>query len=159
MCPAIAQKMLVEPKWPVTKVQEESSKALARQFLAAFEVLSKFGPQAVEEFDKKLLNGKTEYYKNLGVQTPLDLIKAIAESESNIFGSSIEIWGDDTKASLTYKVCGMWNAMQKLQKMTPEMEEKMGNHFETCIHNLAKEFGFNAEVKFEEPCATLTISK
>ena len=103
--------------------------------------------------------GKTEYYRNLGVKTPLDLIKAIAESESNIFGSAIEIWGEDNKASLTYNACGMWNAMQKLQKLTPEMEEKMGNHFETCIHNLAKEFGFKAEVKFEEPCCTLTISK
>ncbi|MBI4533351.1 MAG: hypothetical protein HY711_05325, partial [Candidatus Melainabacteria bacterium] len=147
MCPAIAQKMLVEPKWPVTKVQEESAKALARQFMAAFEVLSGYGAQATEAFDKKVLQGKTEHYRALGVKTPLDLIKAMAESESNIFGSTIEIWGDDSKASLTYKACGMWNAIQKLQKMTPEMEEKMGNHFETCIHNLAKEFGFKAEVK------------
>lgn len=159
MSPAIAQKTLMETKWPANKIQEETAKVIARHFMAANAVLAKFGPEAVQEYDKHLLAGKVENYKHLGVKTPLDLIKAMAEFESNIFGSKIEIWGDDNKAHMTYNACGMWDAIQKVQKLTPEMEEKMGNHFETCLKNLAKEFGFKGEVKFEEPCATVTISK
>jgi len=160
MTTAIANKTIVEAKWPVAKVQEESAKAAARQFLAAFGVLCKQGKEAVEAYQHAMHIQKVEYYKSLGIKTPIDLVKAMSEYESNIFGSKIEIWGDEKKAFLSYSTCGMWNAMKEIGKLTPEMEEKMGTWFQTCVTNMAKDFGFQGEVNFEgETCALVTFSK
>ena len=160
MTPAIANKIIVEPKWPIAKVQEASAKAVAREFLAAFSVLCKHGKEAVEGFQQAMHAQKLEYYKSLGIKTPIELVKAMAEYESNVFGSKIEIWGDEKQASLSYTQCGMWNAMKELGKMTPEMEEKMGTWFQTCVTNLGKDFGFTGEVNFEgETSALVTFTK
>lgn len=155
----VATKTTVETKWPVTKVQETAAMMLGMQWMAAYKTLSKHGEAAFKEFDNMLRQQKVEHYKGMGVKTPIDLVKAMSEFEANLFGSKIEIWGDEKVAHLTYNSCGMWNAMQKFGKMGPEQEEKMGAHFSHCISEMAKEFGFKGEVKFEEPCATITFTK
>lgn len=152
-------KTRVETKWPVSKTQEEFAHFMATTWQSAYNTLSKYGESAVNEFETAARRNKVEYYKSLGVKTPLELVKAIAELESNIFGSKIEIWGDERTAHLTYDSCGMWNAFKKYGKLTAEQEEKMGTCFQTSIEALAREFGFKGEVKFEEPCATVTFSK
>src|SRR4030095_4305656 len=146
MTTAIAKKTPVEIKWPVNKVQEQAARVLANHMLAAQTVLAKYGPEAFEQFDKQLVASKVEYYKSVGVKTPIDLVRAMGEFEGNVFGSKIEIWGDDKQASLTYDSCGVLNAMKP--RMTPEMEEKIGGYFERCVSNLGREFGFQSEVKF-----------
>ena len=157
MTTAIAKKTPVEIKWPVNKVQEAAARVLANHMLAAQTVLAKYGPEAFEQYDKQILADKVEYYRSIGVKTPIDLAKAMAEFEGNVFGSKVEIWGDDKQASLTYDACGIYNAMKK--RLTPEMEEKIGGYFERCVDNLGREFGFKGEVKFEEPSATVTFIK
>jgi len=157
MTTAIAKKTPIEIKWPVNKVQEQAARVLAHQMLAAQTVLSKYGPEAFEQFDKQILTSKVEYYKSIGIKSPIDLVRAMGEFESNLFGSKVEIWGDDKQASLTYDSCGILNAMKP--KLTPEMEEKIGSYFERCVENLGREFGFKGEVKFEEPSATVTFIK
>jgi hypothetical protein len=152
-------KTTIETTWTAQKIQEETARVLAMQWMTAYQLLSKAGEQYAQEFETTLRQNKVEQYKKLGVKTPIDLVKAMAEFEANLFGSKIEIFGDESKACLTYNQCGMWNAMQKMGKMTPEQEEKMGHHFQNCVSNLAKEFGFKGEVKFEEPCATVTFTK
>ena len=117
MSTAIAKKTPVEIKWPVNKVQEAAARVLANHMLAAQTVLAKYGPEAFEQFDKQILAGKLEYYKSVGVKTPIDLVRAMGEFESNVFGSKAEIWGDDKQASLTYESCGIFNAMK--ERMTP----------------------------------------
>ncbi|HEY9868664.1 MAG TPA: hypothetical protein V6D08_05820 [Candidatus Obscuribacterales bacterium] len=159
MTSAIAQKTPVQIKWPIEKVQEGAARALANHLRAAQTVLAKYGPEVWDEYDRLVLKDKLEYYKSVGVKTPIELVKAMAEFESNVFGSKIQIVGDDKKASLTYDSCGIYNAMQKFGTLTPEQEEKIGSYFERCVSNLAKEFGFKGEVKFEEPCAIVTFTK
>lgn len=154
-----ATKTVIESKWAINKIQEESTLLLSKQWFAAFEVLSKYGPEAIKEFEQKMLQEKAEHYKKLGVKTPIELVKAMAEFEVNVFGSKIEVSGDDKEAWLTYQLCGCWNAMQKARPMTPEMEEKMGQCFQTHVGYLAEAFGFKGEVKFEEPCATIHFIK
>jgi len=157
MTTAIGKKTPVEIKWPLAKVQEKTARVLADNMLAVQSVLAKYGPEALEQYDKQILANKVEYYRGIGVKTPIDLVRAMGEFEGNLFGSKIEIWGDDKQASLTYDSCAIFNAMKP--KLSPEMEEKIGGYFERCVGNLAREFGFQGEVKFEDPGATVTFTR
>jgi hypothetical protein len=155
----VIERKTIKTEWPITKIQEETAKVFARQFLAAYKALSKFGPEGMKEFDKNILAFKVDYYKSLGVKTPADLVRAISEFETNVFGSKIEIVGEDSKATLKYETCAVWNAMESISKFTPEQEERMGKHFESCMNELAREFGLKAEIKHEEPNCIVTFTK
>jgi len=159
MSTVIQQKTPVEAKWTLSKVQEETAQAMARNFLATMTVLGKYGKEAHEEFEKICVANKIDYFKTRNIKSPLDLVKAMAEYEANIFGSKIKISGDDKQAELTYDVCGCWNAMKTVGNLKPEQEEKMGDQFARTIEHLGRHFGFKSEVKFEEPCATVTFTK
>lgn len=149
----------VDAKWDSKKVRETIAEIFAIRHMVTVNVLSKYGESAIKEFDKQVNAKKAEWYKTLGVKTPIDLVKAMAEFEANIFGSKITIEGDDNKASLTYDACAIWNAMQKHGKFTPNQQKEQGEMFEQCIKGLASEFGFKADLKFDEPCATVTFTK
>src|SRR5437868_1207240 len=118
----VIERKTIKPEWQISKIQTETAKVFARQFLSAYKALSKFGPEALKEFDKNVLANKIEHYKSIGVKTPIQLVEAIAEFETNVFGSKIEIVGDDTKATLTYQSCAVWEAMKSIAKLTPEQE-------------------------------------
>jgi hypothetical protein len=97
-------------------------------------------------------------FHKLGVKTPVEILKAKAELEANIFGSKIEVWGDDKEAHLLYNSCGMWNAMKE-NGMPKEQEEKMCASMEHCVSSFAQEFGCKSEVKFEGEKMTITLRK
>jgi hypothetical protein len=159
MTTVIERKTPVEAKWNPKQIQEITAKIFARNCMVSHAVIAKFGPDAVKELDKQLLAGRVEHYKKLGVKTPIDLVKAIAEVETNVFGSKIQILGDEKKASLVYDDCAIWKNMKEIGQLTPKQEEEMGTQFEQGMQNLAREFGFKSELKFEDPCATVTFSK
>lgn len=140
----------VDTKWDTKKTQEATSHMFASMFVSAFEVISKQGEKAMEEFQKLSREQKINYYKGLNLKTPLELVRAIAEHDFNVFGSQIEISGDDKKATLKYLSCGMWEATQKLAKFTPEQEEKMGAGCVATWQIIANDLGFNFEPKMEK---------
>jgi len=140
----------VTTKWETKRTQEKAAEMFATIYGSANEAIAKHAPKAKEEFETLVRQHRVEYLKKVGVKTPLELVKALAEVEHNVFGSEIEIAGDDNKASMKYLNCAMWNATQKLFKFTPEQEKEMG---ESCQHSqklLAKEFGFNVEIKMDK---------
>lgn len=149
----------VESKWETKKTQEETARILAVVYLSAFDTLSKYGEKACEEFETMVRRHKIDHYRHLGVQTPIDLVRAISETEHNVFGSEIEIFGDEKKACLRYKKCGMWEATQKLHVMTQEKEEMMGKNCQNSYIKIAEEFGFKFEGKMEDDCYILTFTK
>jgi hypothetical protein len=149
----------VNTKWNLEKTQQTTARLISSMYVSAFQTLAKYGEKAHEEFDTVLRQHKIDHYKQMGVKTPLDLVKAIAETDHNVFGSDIEISGDDKKATLKYNSCGMWEAMQKLHKFTPEQEEKMGAQCASSWTHIAKEFGFNYEPKHEKDTYAMTFSK
>ena len=156
----VLNKQVVEPKWNATKIQEEVARAHSTLFLTAMNFIAKHGGEkAVEEFQNEMRKHKVEHYRKLGVKTPLDLAKAMSEFEANVFGSKIEISGDETKAELKYNQCAMWNAMKKHGQLTPQQEENMGRNFDMCVQNTAKEFGFKAETKFEGDICVIRFTK
>jgi hypothetical protein len=151
---------IVEPKWNTHEIQESNAIVHARTMLAAMKHVAKLGgDKAVEEFQTELRSFRVESLKKVGVKTPIDLVKALAEFEANLFGSKIEIWGDEAKAFMAYNQCAMWNAMKKVGQFTEKQEEEMGSKFEHCMQMLAKEFGFKGETKFEGEACTLSFSK
>ncbi|MBY0358771.1 MAG: hypothetical protein K2W82_12275 [Candidatus Obscuribacterales bacterium] len=159
MSTVTTKKTLVTPTWNTQQIQEAASRAMATNCMAAMTVLSKNGEQAVKEYQDMIHKFQLEHLKSIGVKTPLELVKAKAEFETNVFGSKIEIEGDDNCAKLNYLSCAMWESMQKVAKLTPEQQEKMGANFQTCVQNFAKEWGFKGEVKMDETCCTISFSK
>lgn len=159
MTTVIERKTPIEAKWSPKQIQEITARVMAQNCLTSHAVIAKFGPDAVKELDKQLLANKVEHYKKIGVKTPIDLVKAMAEFEANLFGSKIQILGDEKKASLSYDSCAIWNCMKEIGKLSPKQEEEMGVQFEQHIKELGKEFGFKGEIKFEDPCAIITFIK
>ena len=158
---ATITKTQIAQTWNVEKIHETVAKVQAHQMLTSMEVLAKLGgDKAIEEFQTAMRLNKVEHYKAIGVKTPLELVKAIGEFEVNVFGSKVEVWGDDKQASIQYNSCAMWNAIEKTGKLTPEHKQAMGAKMQNCMSLLAQEFGFKGETKFEgENCAVVTFSK
>jgi len=159
MTTATLNKQTVEAKWNTVKLQEEFSRVIATNMMTTMGVLCKHGEELTKEFQTAMLHNKVEHFKKLEVKTPIELVKAMAEFEANVFGSKIEIWGDEKSAHMQYNACGMWNAMKKFGKMEPKQEEMMGTQFATCMTNLAKEFGFKGETKMEGEVALVSFTK
>jgi hypothetical protein len=154
-----ATKTPVQATWAPTKVQETTALMAASNCFAAHQALAKHGEEAVKEWQTAARQLRVEHLKSLGVKGAFDLAKAIAEQDANLFGSKIEISGDEKSATLTYLACGMWNAMKKLGKMTPEQETKMGEGFQSCMQATASEFGLKSNVQFEGTTCTIGFDK
>jgi hypothetical protein len=154
-----ATKTKVETNWTLTKVQEAASKAMTSQCLAVKNFIEKQGPGVFAEWQKVSIQPRVQHLKATGVKTPFELVKAMAEFETNVFGSKINIWGDDKLASLEYESCACWNNIQQMVKMTEEEGKKFGEMFNQSIELMAKEFGFKGQVAFEGEKAVITFTK
>jgi len=152
------QKTEIKPTWKPEQMHEMYSRMMANNMGAAMQVLCKQGEPAVKEFQEISRKPMYAYFHKLGVKTPIEILKAKAELEANIFGSKIEVWGDDKEATLQYNSCGMWNAMKE-NGMPKEQEEKMCKSMEHCVSEFATEFGCKAETKFEGEKAIITLRK
>ena len=149
----------VQTKWETKKTQENTANAFAAIYLSAYQALSQAGEKAHEEFNNLMVQHKIAHYKAAGVKTPLDLVRTMAETEHNLFGSEVEISGDENKATIKWNTCGMWNACKTLGKLTPEQEQKMGENCSATSAKLAKEFGFKAEPNMTKDTWEMTFSK
>jgi hypothetical protein len=158
MTTATLTKKTVETTWNTSKIQEEAARLAAVYSLTAHAVLAKFGEQALEQYSTLMRERKIEHYKQMGVKTPLELVNVMSEMEANLFGSKLEIWGDEKSATMKYDSCAMWNAMQKVGKLNAQQEEQIGSQWENCMRATANEFGFNLETKFEGECCTMTFT-
>src|SRR5277367_2302666 len=107
------KKTPVEATWTIQQVQEGAAMVAANMCVSAKAVLSK-NEALLTEYETMVRTNKVNHYKALGVKTPMDLVKAMATFEANVFGSKIEIGGDDQTAVLNYESCAMWNAIEKL---------------------------------------------
>ena len=155
----VIQKELVKPTWKTEQLHEMFSQITANNMMAAMGVLAKH-EDIMKEFKVATRKPMVDHYKKLGVKTPIEIIKAKAELEANVFGSIMEIWGDDTEAHLTYEKCGMWEAMQKSCATTcSETKAKMMEGFENCVMEFAKEFDLKGSMKMEGEKVTITLKK
>ncbi len=149
----------VTPTWSTTKIQEETARAMASGCLAASQATKKAGEEVFSDYQATARKFKVAHLKSLGVSNALQLATALAEMEVNLFGSKIDISGDEKTATLTYNQCAMWEAMKKLNPMTPEQEQQMAGGFQSCMQSLAQELGLNATVKFEGDACAISFAK
>ncbi len=149
----------VNTKWETKHIQEVTSNIVASTWMAAHQVISKLDQKAQQEFHNLVRDHKITHYKSLNVKTPMDLVRAIAETEHNVYGSDIEISGDANKATLKYNSCGMWSACEKLGKMTADQEKAMSEQCTSTMTQVAKEFGFKFEPKMDKDTYEMTFSK
>jgi hypothetical protein len=152
----------VEAKWDAQKRQELTARVVGGQILAIMNVLSKASPALKEEFENQVREQRVQAFKKFGVKTPFDLVKVMAEIDANLYGSKVEIAGDDNKAQIKFEQCAVGNAIKELGgKMTPEQQQKMFEGMESCFSKTAKEFGFKSEFRPEKDkeSVVITISK
>ena len=149
----------VDTKWETKLVQEKTAHMMAVLNLAAYEVLSKVSPEAVTEFQTIVRKHKVEAYKAMGVKTPLQLVKAMAETDHNVFGSVVEISGDDHKAEIKFDSCAVTKAMEQIAKFTPEQKEMMGQKAANCASLTAKELGMTGTAVVANNVCTMTFTK
>ncbi len=162
MSTAAVQKNTATTTWSVTKIQEQVSNALTAQMFATIKVLELAGPEVISKVRHEWAKLKVENFRAQGVKTPLDLVTAWTEYETNMFGSKLRYWGDDKQAHVEYEECGCWSALERMNISEPAMES-MSNCYAEMTHLLAKEFGFTGTEKIgsgpnEAPC-TITFTK
>jgi predicted RNA-binding protein Jag len=97
----------------------------------------------------------------MGIKTPLDLVRHMAEFEVNLFGAEASISGDDNEAVLFNEKPAPWLEAKKIAKMNQEQEKEMQKHHEQWLKHLAEKLVFN--IKFETAAdvnsETLTFSR
>lgn len=154
-----ATKIQIKPTWNETQLRDVTSHALVNNYVAVTKLFSKITPELRLEFRTMMAGMKANYYKNLNVKTPIELAKAMAEFEANVFGSEIVISGDDNSAVVEFVTCNCWNLMQKNSCFTPEMGEQLGECFTTSIDLISKELGLKGHVVMTEKSAVITFTK
>ena len=155
MTTKVLEKTEIKTTWEITEIQKLTAKAFTNNMMATMGILRKQGEEAMKEFQAATRAPMITYYKELGVKTPIELAKAKAEYETNLFGSKIEIHGDEKEAHVKYLNCAIWDNMKC--GMSKEQEQEMGMCFAACVSAFAEEFGFTGEVKFENEIATVTF--
>jgi hypothetical protein len=144
------QKTKIQPVWDVNKVRESAALVAVTNVTTALTEIAKNGPEAIKRYAEAwTTNGKINSLKKANVKNPLELVKHLAEFESNVFGSVLEIWGDENSATYSYISCGCFDACQANGIMKPENGEVIESFFKHSHEFLEKEFGYKVEVKRE----------
>jgi hypothetical protein len=141
----------VRTTWTVERIQQEITSMLIRQNRSQCIAMQQLGPEALKQYQQSCVQTKIEHYRSLGVRTPLDLVRAMAEFEVNILGSRITIIGDEQRATLEYEHCACYNSMQK--QCNPQEREIIERMYSENLQIIAREFGFKVEISCDkEPC-------
>lgn len=154
-----AVKEQIKASWTQKQLQEVTSQAMVNNYIAINKMFEKITPELRLEFRTMMAGMKAAHYKSLNVKTPLELARVMAEFDANVFGSSVIISGDDSKATIEYETCGCWSMMQKHSCFTPAMGESLGECFKTSIELITKELGLKGHVEMTEKSAVIHISK
>jgi len=149
----------IEAKWDTQKRNNATAKAVAGNMLATYAVLQHVTPEQKEQYENTVRANKVQLLKSFGVNSPLELVKAMAELDANLYGSQVAIAGDDNKAELTYEACAVWNALKEIGNLTKEQEQQMGRDFEACDAKTIKEFGYKSETKMNGNRVTVIVSR
>ncbi len=161
MTTAIIQKTVVEPSWTRIKVQEEASSAVTGQMFATTRILASAAPELLSQIRQEWSKLRVEYFRAQGVRTPLDLVRAWAEYDANMFGSTLRYWGDEKQAHVEYNHCACWSVLEHLTSAESE-QASMSTGWAQITQMLATQFGFTGSEKIGtepgESCCTLTFS-
>lgn len=154
-----ATKTAIKPTWTQEKLQEVTSNAIINNYMGISKLFEKLSPELRHEFRVTMAEMKADYYKSLNVKTPLEMATAMAEFDTNVFGSKVVVVGDENKASIEFENCACWEKMQKHACFTPAIGESLGECFGTSVKLIAEKLGMKGEVVMTETSAVVHFSK
>lgn len=154
-----AVKEQIKATWTTEQLQKAAATAMVNMYMVNTKMFEKLTPELRTEWVDTISEVKANHYKTLNVKTPIELVKAMAEFETNVYGSKIIIDGDDNKASMEYATCGCYELMKKSPCFSKELDEKLGKEFQVIIDSLAKKFNFKSEMAITGETSKVTFTK
>lgn len=153
-----ANKKPITPNWQTTKVQSEVLKSVGTIYSSVEKLLPKDNPQIVAEIKKILLINKA-YYANLPIQTPIDLVNAIAEYTANVLGIKVAINGEISPASIVFEGGTLANKLGTINAVPQTEVPALVEAFKSGIVDLGAQFGFKTEIVSAQPDFIVTFTK
>ena len=153
-------KLLVEiPRLQLSEIQKLAAESYAGLLFATRDFIrSRWGADALRDYEERLARDHAECLKARGITSALDFVKALATHSVNVYGSQIEIEGDDTHASLECKSCGVCNAIREMKEAhKAEIGEKDYSplrYFELMANEMG--FDFKGEICGDGFCFTVS---
>jgi hypothetical protein len=154
-----AVKTLIKPTWTIEKLQEVTSHSLINHFIAINKLFEKLTPELRDEYRTIMSELKVNYYKSLNITTPMQLAIAMAEYDTNVFGSKVGIEGEEHKVTIEIEDCGCWKLMKNHPCVTPQMIESRGECYKTCVEHITKELGLKGIVEITGKTVIIHITK
>jgi hypothetical protein len=158
MSTVIENKTTVTPNWKTAKVQEEVLKATSALYTSLEKLLLKVTPEIATEANKILLVNKI-YFANLVINTPTELVKAIAEYAVNVLGIDVSVIETNNKASIIFEAGNPVNKLIALSILPANQTQALIETFKNGIADLGAQFGFKTEIQAAQPAFVVTFSK
>ncbi|CAN5574653.1 hypothetical protein BH11CYA1_BH11CYA1_20870 [soil metagenome] len=157
-------KQQTKQTWDLPKVQEFATKMAAMQIASHLDFIESHHDKKtnhgkeIEAMDKLAAERKAEEFKKCGINSPLELVRHIAEFETNMHGATTSIEGDETCATLFNEKPTVWLEAKKLANMSEKQEEKMHHHYKKWMHDLADAFEYKVKVELTSDSSKITFS-
>jgi hypothetical protein len=154
------QKQSIQPSWSVLQMQDHIVKMIVNKIQMRIKMEDAGKIPDMAELEKATALNKADCMKKAGVNSPLELVKRLAELTVNMTGSKVSIAGADSQATLIYEEPKVWLEAKKV--LSDSQQKKMSDQFQTWMKSLGDAFGYDTKVEFGcEPgdCAKITFAK
>jgi hypothetical protein len=160
MSTTIENKQTIKADWQATKLQSEVLKSVATLYDTLETILSSAveNEKVIAEVNKTILINKN-YYSSLAIETPTDLVKAIAEYTTNVLGIKVSTVTTPAKATIVFEGGSVVSKLATINKLQEEAAEKLVVAYKNGLADLGAVYGFVTEVTTSKPDFIVTFSK
>jgi len=145
------------PNSQIEKIRSENCIGSAYQYISTLNFLKQVAPWAIPQFNKIYIINK-EYFEALGIRSPLELAKAIAQVEESLFGSKMSVSGNALSASVTYKRILEWEAVEERGNLQPLDNFAIARDFTDAMKDIGQDYGYTTTVALRASGLTVTFT-
>lgn len=151
---------VAKPTWEVDRLRKEMSKLVMGLKLSLWTAL-KDQPELLKTVQDAYMIGWSEQLKAQGINTPIALVKYLAELSVNLIETKVSYSGDEKSAWISYDELAGWPAIQEKLELTPEAKEKMAKLGSEAMQRFGKfmEMDCEAQYPLSTPLAKITFYK
>ncbi len=124
-------------------------------------VARKLGKKGLREFQDLGARQVAATFKKIGLEKPEDVALAIATNDKNLFGSQVEVFGDDECAEIKRSRCGLLEGAKSFARVGASLIAK--EHCKTCVESHWKrvfsELGMTMEAEHTEDGCIMRIRR
>ncbi len=109
-------------------------------------IRSRWGNEAIRLYDEAVAHDYALCLKGRGITSPIDFVRTLAIHAVNVYGSQVEIEGDDTHATFECKSCGVCWAAKDMRDVAKKQGRDIWTgveplkHFELISKDLGLDF-------------------